>query len=221
MSMTTRRTGDAPALAQVFGRIFAHRVDYADLYFQYSRSEGWSLEEGIVKSGSFTSTRASECARWRREDGLRLFRRHQPRSARRGGGGDARDRAAGRGGRGRRWRSGDAGAQRCIFRTTRSPALPTRTRSRCSRGSNAWRARATRASLRSWPSLGGEYEVVLVARSDGLLAADVRPLVRLSRAGDRRGGRPARTGQRRAAVGAATTAYFTDEVLAVLRGAAR
>ena len=31
-----------------------HKVDYADLYFQYSRSEGWSLEEGIVKSGSFS-----------------------------------------------------------------------------------------------------------------------------------------------------------------------
>jgi TldD protein len=28
--------------------------------------------------------------------------------------------------------------------------------------------------------LAGEYEVVLVARSDGVLAADVRPLVRLS-----------------------------------------
>ena len=30
-----------------------HRIDDADLYFQYTRSEGWSLEEGIVKSGSF------------------------------------------------------------------------------------------------------------------------------------------------------------------------
>src|SRR6185503_10408048 len=29
-------------------------------------------------------------------------------------------------------------------------------------------------------SLGGEYEVVLIARADGTLAADVRPLVRLS-----------------------------------------
>src|SRR4029077_19479370 len=29
-------------------------------------------------------------------------------------------------------------------------------------------------------SLGGEYDVVLVARADGRLAADVRPLVRLS-----------------------------------------
>ncbi|HMW78020.1 MAG TPA: DNA gyrase modulator, partial [Rhodocyclaceae bacterium] len=40
-------------LARVFGDILGHRVDYADLYFQYSRSEAWSLDEGIVKSGSF------------------------------------------------------------------------------------------------------------------------------------------------------------------------
>src|SRR6266850_4622129 len=40
-------------LDRVFGSLLSHRLDYADLYFQYSRSEGWSLEEGIVKSGSF------------------------------------------------------------------------------------------------------------------------------------------------------------------------
>ena len=40
-------------LARTFGNILSHRVDYADLYFQYSRSEAWSLDEGIVKSGSF------------------------------------------------------------------------------------------------------------------------------------------------------------------------
>jgi TldD protein len=33
--------------------LLGHHVDYADLYFQYQRSEAWSLEEGIVKSGSF------------------------------------------------------------------------------------------------------------------------------------------------------------------------
>ena len=41
-------------LTGVIGRIMRHQVDYADLYFQYSRSEAWSLEEGIVKSGSFS-----------------------------------------------------------------------------------------------------------------------------------------------------------------------
>src|SRR5215470_14514983 len=43
----------ADKLTRVFGSLLTHRLDYADLYFQYSRSEGWSLEEGIVKSGSF------------------------------------------------------------------------------------------------------------------------------------------------------------------------
>src|SRR3954466_475982 len=41
-------------LDQIFGTMLTHKLDYADLYFQYSRSEGWSLEEGIVKSGSFS-----------------------------------------------------------------------------------------------------------------------------------------------------------------------
>src|SRR5882724_801822 len=43
----------AGKLDRVIGSLLSHRLDYADLYFQYSRSEGWSLEEGIVKSGSF------------------------------------------------------------------------------------------------------------------------------------------------------------------------
>ncbi len=43
----------ANKLERVFGTLASRKVDYADLYFQYSRFEGWSLEEGIVKSGSF------------------------------------------------------------------------------------------------------------------------------------------------------------------------
>src|SRR5689334_25033504 len=41
-------------LARALGEIAAHKVDDADLYFQATRSEAWSLEEGIVKSGSFS-----------------------------------------------------------------------------------------------------------------------------------------------------------------------
>src|SRR5690606_23061329 len=41
-------------MARAIGEIFTRRVDYADLYFQYTRSESWSLEEGIVKTGSFS-----------------------------------------------------------------------------------------------------------------------------------------------------------------------
>ena len=41
-------------LARALATIGEHRVDDADLYFQTTRHEGWSLEEGIVKSGSFS-----------------------------------------------------------------------------------------------------------------------------------------------------------------------
>src|SRR3982751_7132537 len=44
---------DDSRLQTVFGQIMTHKVEYADLYFQYSRTESWGLEEGIVKSGSF------------------------------------------------------------------------------------------------------------------------------------------------------------------------
>src|SRR5687768_16876604 len=44
---------DDSRLQSVFGEIMSHKVDYADLYFQYSRSESWGLEEGQVKSGNF------------------------------------------------------------------------------------------------------------------------------------------------------------------------
>src|SRR5207237_9176095 len=45
---------DETHLARALAEIRTHKVDDADLYFQYTRSEGWSLEEGIVKTGSFS-----------------------------------------------------------------------------------------------------------------------------------------------------------------------
>ncbi|MDA8118722.1 MAG: metalloprotease TldD, partial [Gammaproteobacteria bacterium] len=42
----------AGEIDQVMGRMLGHQIDYADLYFQYSRQESWSLEEGQVKSGN-------------------------------------------------------------------------------------------------------------------------------------------------------------------------
>ena len=39
-------------LSRLMGQLMSGSGDYADLYFQYSRHEAWSLEEGKVKSGS-------------------------------------------------------------------------------------------------------------------------------------------------------------------------
>ena len=51
-------SGLTPArLSQVIAAIHQHDVDFADLYFQHARFESWSLEEGIVKAGSFSIDR--------------------------------------------------------------------------------------------------------------------------------------------------------------------
>jgi len=41
-------------LNKILNSMMSHGVDYADLYFQYTKSEYWGLEEGQVKSGSFS-----------------------------------------------------------------------------------------------------------------------------------------------------------------------
>ena len=55
---------DMKSLQNVLGSIMKHKVDYADLYFQYSRSESWGLEEGQVKSDSFSIDWAWGCGQY-------------------------------------------------------------------------------------------------------------------------------------------------------------
>lgn len=45
---------DEGTLAQALDLVKTHHIDDADLYFQYACLQGWSLEEGMVKSGSFS-----------------------------------------------------------------------------------------------------------------------------------------------------------------------
>ncbi|MEJ0001341.1 MAG: AsmA-like C-terminal region-containing protein [Verrucomicrobiota bacterium] len=79
-------------LAAVFGALAGRRLDYADLYFQYTRAESWSLEEASSSPAVFRSNRASACARFGREDRLRLLRRDQLRRLAGCGARDASDR---------------------------------------------------------------------------------------------------------------------------------
>ena len=57
---------DETVLGGLLAGVFAARdCDYADLYFQFTRNEAWTLENGIVQSGRFSIDRASACARCR------------------------------------------------------------------------------------------------------------------------------------------------------------
>jgi len=202
---------DNQRLQTVFGQIMTHRVDYADLYFQYSRSESWSLEEGIVKSGSFNidqgvGVRAvtGEKTAFAYSDDISLDALSAAAQA---------TRAIARQGGGRPTQVVKRGNGHNLYAphdplasiTDREKVALLERLERCARARDA---RVTQ--VMAW--LAGEYEVILVARSDGVIAADVRPLVRLSlqviveHAGRREQGSAGGGG--RFAYG-----YFTDEVL--------
>ena len=51
-SLLTPTGLDEQAVAKLLDRLLAYQVDSADLYFQLSRHESWSLEDGIVKDGA-------------------------------------------------------------------------------------------------------------------------------------------------------------------------
>ena len=48
---------DESHLQQILHGMLSHQVDAADLYFQSVRHEGWVLEDGIVKEGSYNADR--------------------------------------------------------------------------------------------------------------------------------------------------------------------
>ena len=206
---------DAGALAGVLDSMHAHQVDHADLYFQYARSEGWTLEEGIVKSGSFhieqgVGVRAvtGEKTAFAYSDDISLDALHAATVA---------TRAIGR-----------MGQSACADLTKGVRANPERKLylpndplsslgdaekvSLLQKVERMARARDPRVT-QVIASIGAEYEVMLVARSDGLIAADVRPLVRMSlqviaeQNGRREQGRSGGGGR-------FDFAHFTDEVLA-------
>ena len=206
---------DEALLVRVLGDIFTHRVDYADLYFQSTRSEAWSLEEGIVKSGSFSIDQgvgvravAGDRTAFAYSDDLSADALRQAaeatRSIARAGGGKQRVQAASAlsGMHGRDLYQA-ADPLNSLDATTKVKLLE-----RVERMARGRDPRITQVMA----GLSGEYDVVLVARSDGGLAADVRPLVRLSVTviAEQNGRREIGNG---GGGGRYDYGYFTDEIL--------
>jgi TldD protein len=198
-------------LDRVFGTLSGRKVDYADLYFQYSRYEGWSLEEGIVKSGSFNIEQgvgvralSGEKTAFAYSDEISFNALQDAAKA---------TRAIAAAGQSRRVKAGNRNLPRPLYsaidpvaslESAQKVALLERLEKKC----RALDSRVTQVMA----SLGGEYEVVLIARADGTLAADVRPLVRISvqviaEANGRRESGSSGGG------GRTDYAYFTDEIL--------
>ena len=172
---------DESHLSRALAEIRAHQVDEADLYFQYTRSEGWSLEEGIVKTGSFsidqgvgvravsgekTAFAYSDDISWASLlDAARTVRTISAAAK------SARVKAA----------TKKIATSRSLY----AGVDPISTLDSASKiallGKVEQLARAKDPRVAQvMAGLASEYDVVLIARADGTLAADVRPLVRLS-----------------------------------------
>jgi TldD protein len=168
-------------LSRALAEIATHRVDDADLYFQYTRSEGWSLEEGIVKTGSFSidqgvgvrAVSGEKTAFAYSDDISEASLLDAARTVRAIGAASGKGRV--------KVPARKVAASRVLY-----PGLDpiasldsTAKVSLLGRVETLARAKDPRV-VQVMAGLASEWDVVMVARADGTLAADVRPLVRLS-----------------------------------------
>ncbi len=166
-------------LQETLGRIMNRDLDSADLYFQASRYESWMLEEGMVKEGSSNFERgvgvraiSGSKTGFAYSDEILLPALLQTANTARAiarSGGSGRIQA---------WRR--EGGRRLY-----APMDPVGTLSAEEKVELLHRldAEARRQDPRVTQvvvSLAAQHEVILVAASDGTLAADERPLVRLN-----------------------------------------
>jgi TldD protein len=172
---------DETHLTRALNEIKAHQVDEADLYFQYTRTEGWSLEEGIVKTGSFSIDQgvgvravSGEKTAFAYSDDISyaslLDAAHTVRTIS----------SAAKSARVKTAKQKLAGA-RSLYNGVDPISTLDSTAKVALLGKVETLARAKDPRVvQVMAGLASEYDVVMVARADGVLAADVRPLVRLS-----------------------------------------
>ena len=167
-------------LSRTFGQILTHQVDYADLYFQYSRSEAWSLDEGIVKSGSFNIDQGVSVRALSGEKTAFAYSDDISAQAL----GDAANAVRAIAGAGQNVNFGQflpsTAGHRLYVPHDPIASLPADAKVRLLERLEGFARAVDPRVVQVMASLAGEYEVILVAGSDGRLAADIRPLVRCS-----------------------------------------
>ncbi len=203
---------DIAKLQNVLGDMMSHKIDYADLYFQYSRSESWGLEEGQVKSGNFSIDQgvgvravSGEKTAFAYSDDINLAALQEAAKATKAISSFGHEQTS---------------TSQVIKRQTSQLYLPQDPIASLSADAKVRLLERIEAIARKidsritqvTASIAGEYEVIMVARHDGVMAADVRPLVRLginviAESNGRREQGSAGGG------GRFDYSYFTDEIL--------
>jgi TldD protein len=170
---------DESRLTRVLGTLMGHAIDGADLYFQLSREESWSLEDGIVKDGSHSIEQgvgvravAGEKTGFAYSDEIVMPALEEASRA---------ARAIARQGATHAVQAWSARTGHRLY----PPIDPLATMNDVDKVSLLSRIdvetrRMDPRIVQVMASLSALHEVVLVVTSDGVMAADVRPLVRIN-----------------------------------------
>ncbi len=166
-------------LQATLGQLMDRRLDLADMYFQATRFESWSLEDGIVKEGSFNIDQgvgvravSGEKTGFAYSDEIGLPALTQSARA---------ARAIARGGRSGKIQAWHRDTQRNLYASVDPLASLTQQQRIALLESVDAFARGLDPRVKEVNvSLAGEYTRVMMVASDGTFSADVRPLVRLN-----------------------------------------
>ena len=172
---------DDTHLLKALGSVFTHRVSYADLYFQFTKNESWSLDEEIVKTGQFSIDQgvgvravAGDRTAFSYSDEISLPALMSATETTRtiAKKGTTRIKAP-------------AEIQIARAHNLYTDANPLDSISASQKVAllekvDRLARKADPRIIKVMAALAGEFEVTLVVSSDGTLAADVRPLIRLS-----------------------------------------
>ena len=172
---------DETHLAKALSAIKAHKVDDADLYFQYTRAEGWSLEEGIVKTGSFSIDQGVGVRAVAGEKTAFAYSDDISEASLMDAAQTVRAIAQANQNKKAKVNPRKIAGMRSLYPSLDpiSSLNSTDKVQLLEKVEQLARAKDPRV-VQVMAGLASEYDVVMVARADGTLAADVRPLVRLS-----------------------------------------
>jgi TldD protein len=166
-------------LSTTLGGLMRGGVDYADLYFQVTRQESWSLEDGIIREGGFSldqgvgvRANSGEKTGFAYSDELVLPALESAAGAARAIARQGQEKSL------QAWRRSNASILYPMSDPTTS--IDDDQKTRLLLDLDAATRKLDSRIEQVMISLASSQDLVLVAASDGTMAADVRPLIRLN-----------------------------------------
>lgn len=166
-------------LVNALGSMYTSDVDAADLYFQISRSESWTVEDGILKEGSFSLDQGVGVRVVSGEKTGFAYSEELLLPALKGAADAAR--AIARQGQSRAVRiARSEDGKRLYPATDPTTSISDEQKKALLSMVDAETRKLDKRIEQVIVSLSSSHDLILIAAADGTLAADVRPLVRLN-----------------------------------------